>query len=364
MRSAESAHDAAAVWDIATPSRPGPLPGVSMAGFRARTTDFVDLSVVPYPAVTVAVNLGEGPLAVDDISGRQQNGSVVVGLVPGGVRGRGRDIECLQMRLSPVVAHAVLGASSESGGMVVSLDDLWGSDAARTQEQLRAAGLWDDRFAIAEAMLARRYEAGRAVDPEVAFVWGQMVANLGGVRVERLATEVGWSRKRLWSRFRSQLGLNPKRAAQLVRFDHAAHRLAMGHSAALVAAEIGYVDQSHLHRDVMAFAGVTPTAVAVAPWLAVDDVAWAALPHTCPRLDTAVSTRSARGRWRWSRGELFSKTPGSCACNTGDFHPEVAGDGPGVSGGWDARAARRRDRAGVLVRQDGCRIPRNRRRVR
>jgi hypothetical protein len=26
----------------------------------------------------------------------------------------------------------------------------------------------------------------------------------------------------------------------------------------------------------MAFAGVTPTAVAVAPWLAVDDVAWAA----------------------------------------------------------------------------------------
>jgi hypothetical protein len=25
----------------------------------------------------------------------------------------------------------------------------------------------------------------------------------------------------------------------------------------------------------MAFAGVTPTTVAVAPWLAVDDVAWA-----------------------------------------------------------------------------------------
>jgi AraC-like DNA-binding protein len=276
MRSAKPAHEAAAVWDIATPSRPGRLPGISMAGFRARTTELVDLDVVPYPAVTVIVNLGDGQLAVDDISGRRQESGVVVGLAPSGVRGGGRDIECLQVRLSPVVAHTVLGVSSELGGTVVCLDDLWGRDAARTQEQLRAAGSWDDRFAIAEAALVRRHEAGRAVEPEVAFVWGQMVTHLGGVRVERLAAEIGWSRKRLWSRFRAQIGLNPKRAAQLVRFDHAAHRLAAGHSAARVAAEIGYADQSHLHRDVMAFAGVTPTAVAVAPWLAVDDVAWAA----------------------------------------------------------------------------------------
>src|SRR5215472_1807227 len=76
-----------------------------------------------------------------------------------------------------------------------------------------------------------------------------------------------------------QLGLTPKRAAQLIRFDHAAHRLAAGHRAALVAAESGYADQSHLHRDVVAFAGVTPGAVAVAPWLAVDHIAWAAPGH-------------------------------------------------------------------------------------
>ena len=74
--------------------------------------------------------------------------------------------------------------------------------------------------------------------------------------------------------FRSQIGLTPKRAAQLVRFDHAAHRLAAGHSAARVAADSGYADQSHLHHAVTAFAGMTPTAIASAPWLAVDDVAW------------------------------------------------------------------------------------------
>lgn len=104
------------------------------------------------------------------------------------------------------------------------------------------------------------------------------MASRGRVRVERLATEVGWTRQRLWSRFRSQIGITPKRAAQLVRFDHAAHRLAAGQSTALVAADSGYADQSHLHRDIVAFAGVTPAAVAIAPFLAVDDVAWADRP--------------------------------------------------------------------------------------
>jgi AraC-like DNA-binding protein len=272
------ARDAAPVWDIAVPSRPGRMAGVRMAGFTSRAKDLVDLQVVPYPAVTLFIDLGDGML-IDHASGQQEGRSVAVGLAPSGVRGRGRDIDCLQVRLSPVVAHAVLGASSELGGTVVGLDDLWGRDAVRAEEQLRAARSWDDRFAITEAALARRHQAGRTADPEVAFAWGQMVASRGCLRIERLAAEVGWSRKRLWSRFRSQIGLTPKRAAQLVRFDRAAHRLAAGHSAALVAAQSGYTDQSHLHRDVKAFAGVTPTAVAAAPWLAVDDIAWAAPQH-------------------------------------------------------------------------------------
>jgi hypothetical protein len=36
------------------------------------------------------------------------------------------------------------------------------------------------------------------------------------------------------------------------------------------------VEQSRLHRDVNAFTGLTPTAVAAAPWLVIDDVAWPA----------------------------------------------------------------------------------------
>jgi AraC-like DNA-binding protein len=273
--------DAAAVWDIAVPSgsASGPrLAGVTMAGFRERGTDPIDLQVVPYPAVTLIVDLCDDLAVVDESRGRKQAGSTVTGLAPGRVRGIGRNVECLQIRMSPVVAHAVLGASPGLDGEVVALGDLWGPDGRRTEERLRTAGSWDERFAIASAALARRREDGRPVDPEVAAVWHRMVAGRGQVRVDELAAEVGWSRKRLWSRFRSQVGLTPKRAAQLVRFDRAAHCLAAGHGPARVAAEGGYVDQSHLHRDVMAFAGVTPTGVARAAWLAVDDVAWPQKP--------------------------------------------------------------------------------------
>ncbi|MGP3933475.1 helix-turn-helix domain-containing protein [Nonomuraea sp. KM88] len=247
-----------------------------MAGFSDQANEFRDVALVPHPAVTVLFDLGDQPFVFEDGCGAQQRERVVAGLAPHRARGRGlsRSSECLQLRISPMVAHAVLGASSELGGTVAALDDLWGREAVRTHERLRAAGSWEERFAIAEAALARRYDAGRAVAPEVTFCWEQMVASRGRVRIERLVAEIGWSRKRLWSRFRAQVGLTPKRVAQLIRFDHAAHRLAAGHGAALVAAESGYTDQSHLHRDVMAFAGVTPATVAVSPFLAIDDVAW------------------------------------------------------------------------------------------
>jgi AraC-like DNA-binding protein len=266
--------DAAKLWDIAVPARPGRLPGLTMAGFTGQAEELVDLRVIPFPAVTLFIDFGDA-LVIDDASGQRRGGSGVLGIAPRDIRARGRAIECLQIRLSPVLAHAVLRPCAELDGAVVALADIWGPDAEQVQDRLRTADAWEDRFALAEATLAKRSQTGRAVDPEVAFCWRQMVGNHGQVRIEALADAAGWSRKRLWARFRDQIGLTPKRAAQLVRFDRAAHRLAAGDGAALVAVEGGYADQSHLHREALAFAGLTPTGVAAAPWLAVDEVAWA-----------------------------------------------------------------------------------------
>jgi AraC-like DNA-binding protein len=254
-----------------------------MAGFRQRVPALVDIAMIAHPSVTLIVDLTEAGGIVYDARGRHQRGSFVAGLLPGQLRAGGWRGACLQIRLSPVVAAAVLGASAELTGTVESLEDVWGRDAGQVEEKLRAATSWDERFTIAANVLGRRLGDHPSADPEVAYTWRRTVASRGRVRVAGLADEVGWSRKRLWSRFRAQIGLTPKRAAQLVRFDHAAHLLAAGRDAASVAAQSGYVDQSHLHREVKAIAGLTPTAVATAPWLAIDDVAWPARPDLARR---------------------------------------------------------------------------------
>lgn len=281
MRSPVHEQRRRAVWDVAPPARPGRVAGVGMAGFRDLGLAPEGERVIPHPGATLVLDFGPGPLVVDDAEGRRNRGSLVAGLGfgSGGATVRGTSFEAVQVRLSPPVARAVLGVSpAELDGAATALDDVWGPEAARIRERLSGTSSWDERFAITDALIARRCASGPRADPEVAWAWRRIVAGRGRVRVDRLAAEVGWSRKRLWARFHAQIGLPPKRAARLVRFDHAAHRLAAGQDPARAAAEAGYADQSHLHRDVVAFTGTTPAAVAGEPFLAVDDIAWGGHP--------------------------------------------------------------------------------------
>src|SRR5690349_13993474 len=98
-------------WDVARPDHLR-VPGVDMAGFSDHGT-LADLRTIPHPAVTLGLMFGDGWAVVTDGAGRRQRDSLVygLGLGYGGVRVSGVDISCLQVRLSPVIARAVLGVS-------------------------------------------------------------------------------------------------------------------------------------------------------------------------------------------------------------------------------------------------------------
>lgn len=122
--------DSTAAWEIARPSRMTALPGVDMAGFRIRGGSPIDLRAIPHPAITVAVEFGGRPFDIHGAVGRMRSESVTAGLAFSAFEVHAEDLECVQIRLSPLVARPVLGLPlAELRGSVIALDDLWGRAA-------------------------------------------------------------------------------------------------------------------------------------------------------------------------------------------------------------------------------------------
>jgi AraC-like DNA-binding protein len=123
-------------------------------------------------------------------------------------------------------------------------------------ERLAGAGSWDDRFALLDAVFAKRL----APPTEVDWAWRTIVEAGGDLRVSRLAERLGWSRKRLAARFADQVGVPPKTLARIARFQRACGLAETGQPPdwARIAADCGFCDQSHLINEFRAFTGRTP----------------------------------------------------------------------------------------------------------
>jgi AraC-like DNA-binding protein len=107
----------------------------------------------------------------------------------------------------------------------------------------------------------RRLEDPPDPPSEVVRAWRRLIAAGGGVEIGELAADVGWSRRHLSEKFRAEVGLTPKVAARVLRFERARHLLAMPTRPALaaVANACGYYDQAHFTREWTELAGCTPT---------------------------------------------------------------------------------------------------------
>ena len=174
----------------------------------------------------------------------------------------------VQVSVSPLGCRALFGLPAvEIAGLDVDAADLLG---AQVVDEVRAGLLggpdWPRRFAALDRVLTRMVDARTSglrtisdnpVAPQIAYAFGRMVR--GGVSVAALADEVGWSGRYLTDRFRAEIGLRPKEAARVARFDRARRALRPATRLADVAAGHGFADQSHLVREFQAFAGCSPT---------------------------------------------------------------------------------------------------------
>ena len=169
----------------------------------------------------------------------------------------------VQLTLTPSGARALWGVpASAVAGELLELADV---DPALADLPERLAGqrsAADVLATLERALLAAvaRHDAP-AVRPEVARAMALLTR---GSPVAATAREVGYSRRRLDTLVRDEVGVSPKTFQRLARFAGAHDRLrraalAGEWSVAALAARCGYADQSHLTREWRELAGCSPT---------------------------------------------------------------------------------------------------------
>ncbi|MGN6793294.1 MAG: helix-turn-helix domain-containing protein, partial [Streptosporangiaceae bacterium] len=181
----------------------------------------------------------------------------------------------IQVALSPLGARALLGMpASELVSLDVEATEVCGWLATEIQQRIQAATSWPERFAVLDQVLSNRLRSSSGdgrdeVSAEVRFAWERLLATGGRITVAALAEQTGWSARHLRTKFADEVGLTPKTAARVVRFDRA-RRLLQRRSAsgrpldlAALAAHCGFYDQAHMDGEFRALAGSAPTT-----WLA------------------------------------------------------------------------------------------------
>jgi AraC-like DNA-binding protein len=165
----------------------------------------------------------------------------------------------MQIDLQPPAAHALFQVPLHTlANRKVVLEDVLGEPAL--VERLHDAGEWTARFRLLDTVLAKRLAAAREASQEVRWAWRRLVETDGRTPIRTLAEELGWSRKRIVARFREEVGLPPKAAARLLRFERARalSEQAADPDWASIALEAGYYDQSHMISDFRLVTGRTP----------------------------------------------------------------------------------------------------------
>jgi AraC-like DNA-binding protein len=165
----------------------------------------------------------------------------------------------VQVAISPAGCRALFGLpAAELANLDVDAAAVLGDQrTAEVRERLAAAPDWPARFAALDTMLLALLPDSCASSDPIWYAYRRLLRD--GVPIAALADEVGWTGRHLTFQFRAELGLGPKQASRVARFDRARRSIRPGRLLAEVAADHGYADQSHLVREFQALAGCSPS---------------------------------------------------------------------------------------------------------
>jgi AraC-like DNA-binding protein len=230
-------------------------------GYRERTIHPVRRRELPGADVTLIVSLGPELRLLEPRPATHT--SFVAGLDDRfAVTEHDGEAAGVEVTLTPLAAHRFFKVPMHTlARRVVELDDVLGPEADRLAERLHDAPTWPARFRILDDAILGRIGDAPEPSPGVAWAYHQLLATAGCIRIGALASELGWSRKRLAVRFREEVGLPAKSLARILRFRRALGLLERNENRSLgeIALDCGYFDQAHLNRDFRSFAGSTPT---------------------------------------------------------------------------------------------------------
>jgi AraC-like DNA-binding protein len=171
--------------------------------------------------------------------------------------------------------HSVIGVHFKPGGAfpflglpagelrntLVSLEDLWGAQAAELRDRLLEARAPQAMFRILEQTLLAQAARRLARHPAVAYALTEFCGVPHTRTISGVTAQIGLSAKRFIDVFGDEVGLTPKLFCRIRRFQKVLRSLDRGRRVewAAVAADCGYFDQAHFIHDFRAFSGLNPS---------------------------------------------------------------------------------------------------------
>ncbi len=259
----------AAIDETAVGRPRGPAGAVVAAyhGYRQRGVPRARHLGLPSPYLTLIFTLDEPLQIVEHVDGRPPRcyDALAGGLhtTPAVITHDGRQ-SGIQLLVHPHAARVLFGMpAGELAGTDTDADAVLGRLVERVRNRIGEASTWPQRFAVLDeelgALVTREVTVGPP--PAVVDAWGLLHRSRGALPIRTVADTVGYSDRRLSTLFDAEIGLTPKTAARVIRFDRARRAVQTAPPGTLgrIAAEHRYSDQSHLVRDFVAFTGRSPT---------------------------------------------------------------------------------------------------------